>query len=163
MSAPNIVQGPLDSVDRRILDLLERNGRIANNALAAAVGIAPSTCLGRVRALVERGVIRGFHADVDPLAVGRDIQAVIAVGLQPHARGAIARFARELAVLHEVRNVYFVAGSYDFLVHVAVPDTEQLRTFVVDRLSGNPDVAATETNLVFEHLRGEDPSGSVEP
>ncbi len=158
MARPNNLHWALDPVDRRIVDLLERNGRMANNAVAEAVGIAPSTCLGRVRGLVERGVIRGFHADVEPNAVGRNIQAVIAVSLQPHARGAISRFARELAALHEVRNVYFVAGSHDFLVHVAMPDTEGLRSFVVDRLSGNPDVAVTETNLVFEHLRGEDRS-----
>lgn len=153
--APNNLRPALDATDEAILAVLEQHGRIPNNALAERVGIAPSTCLGRLRMLVESGVVRGFHADIAPEAMGRDIQAVIAVGMQSHARAAIAGYAAELAALPEVRNVFFVAGNYDFLVHVAMPDTESLRAFVVVRLSGNPDVASTETNLVFEHLRGD--------
>lgn len=155
--APNNLQRPLDATDRAILAQLERHGRMPNNALADAVGVAPSTCLGRVRSLVESEVILGFHADIAPWAMGRDIQAVIAVRLQHHARSAIGSFADSLIGLPEVRNVFFVAGSYDFLVHVACPDTDRLREFVVETLSGNPDVAGTETNLVFEHRRADAP------
>ena len=72
-----------------MLRVLAADARIPNNALAERVGIAPSTCLGRVRALRERGVIRGYHADIDPAALGRPIQAMIAVRLQSHARGHI--------------------------------------------------------------------------
>jgi DNA-binding Lrp family transcriptional regulator len=124
-----------------------------NNALAEAVGVAASTCLGRVRLLRERGVIRGFHADVDPAAIGRPIQAMIAVRMQSHARSHIAEFASSVSELEEVLNVFFLAGADDFLVHVAARSTENLRDFVVVNLSGNPDVALTETNLIFEHLR----------
>src|SRR5713226_5342543 len=63
--------GELDDIDRRIVHELARDARLPNNALADRVGIAPSTCLGRVRALRDRGVIRGYHADVDPAALGR--------------------------------------------------------------------------------------------
>src|SRR6476619_6600252 len=72
----------LDPIDRRILAALVRDARIANNALAAEVGIAPSTCLGRVRAMREAGVIRGYHADLDPDAIGVPLQAMIAVRLR---------------------------------------------------------------------------------
>lgn len=143
----------LDEVDRAILEHLVADARMPNNALAEAVGIAASTCLGRVRALLERGVIRGFHADVDPEAVGRPIQAMIAVRMQSHARSHIAEFAAAVTELPEVLNVFFLAGADDFLVHVAARSTENLRDFVVVNLSGNPDVALTETNLIFEHLR----------
>src|SRR5438045_3270909 len=85
----NILRPVLDDVDRRILRELVADARIPNNALAERVGIAPSTCLGRVRALREGGVIRGYHADVDPAALGRPIQAMISVRLQSHARGHI--------------------------------------------------------------------------
>jgi DNA-binding Lrp family transcriptional regulator len=145
--------GALDPIDRAILRALTADARIPNNALAELVGVAPSTCLGRVRALRERGVIRGFHADIDLAAVGRAIQAMIAVRMQSHARSHIAEFAASVAQLPEVLNVFFLAGADDFLLHVAARDTENLRNFVVVNLSGNPDVALTETNLIFEHIR----------
>ena len=72
-----------------------------------------------MRALRERGVIRGYHADVDPAALGRPIQAMIAVRLQSHARGHIPDFWRKVAELPEVLNVFFLAGADDFLVHIA--------------------------------------------
>ena len=134
--------------------LLQQDGRMPNNALAAAAGIAPSTCLARVRALRAAGVIRGFHADVDPQALGRGLRAMVAVRMAAGARPALEPFARSLAALPEVLDVYLLAGADDFLLHVAVRDTAELRRFVVERLSDRPDVATTQTSLVFEHLRG---------
>jgi DNA-binding Lrp family transcriptional regulator len=150
---PNYLRPVLDDIDRRILGHLAADARIPNNALADLVGIAPSTCLSRVRALREGGVIRGYHADIDPAALGRPIQAMIAVRLQSHARGHIAEFTAKVAALPEVLNVFFLGGTDDFLVHIAATGTENLRDFVVVNLSGNPDVALTETNLIFEHVR----------
>src|SRR3954454_7291143 len=150
---PAAAREQLDAVDRAILAALSADARIPNNALAELAGIAASTCLGRVRALRERGVIRGFHADVDPAAIGRPIQAMIAVRMQSHARSHLTEFATSVAELPEVLNVFFLAGADDFLVHVAARSTENLRHFVVASLSGNPDVALTETNLIFEHIR----------
>jgi DNA-binding Lrp family transcriptional regulator len=144
----------LDGIDQAIVRELTRDARLPNNALAERVGIAASTCLARVRALRERRVIRGFHADVDPATLGRPIQAMIAVRLQSHARGHISEFAAGVVELPEVLNVFFLAGAVDFYVHIAATSTENLRDFVVVNLSGNPDVALTETNLIFEHIRG---------
>ena len=151
--SPKNVRLGLDAVDRRIVALLAADARMPNNALAEAVNIAPSTCLGRVRALREAGVIRGYHADIDPEALGRPIQAMIAVRLQAHARGHMTEFAAKVAKLPEVLNVFFLGGANDFLIHIAAASTDNLRHFVVVNLSGNPDVALTETNLIFEHLR----------
>lgn len=150
---PNIVRPVLDEVDRLIIEELTADARIPNNALAERAGIAPSTCLGRVRALRESGVIRGFHADVDPLLVGRPIQAIVAVRMQSHARGHLMDFLQEVARLPEVRNAYLLAGAHDFFLHVATSDTEVLREFVIRHLSGNPDIALTETNLIFSHVQ----------
>ena len=134
---------------------LARDARIANNALAERVGIAPSTCLGRVRSLRERGVIRGYHADVDPAALGRPLQAMIAVRLQSHARGRIRGVrGRTWRGLPEVLNVFFLAGKDDFLLHVAAASTAALRDFV-ESLSSNADVSYTETSLIFEHIRAD--------
>src|SRR3984957_7880715 len=146
--------GDLDDIDRQIVRELARDARLANNALADRVGIAPSTCLGRVRSLRERGVIRGYHADVDPAALGRPLQAMIAVRLQGHARGHIRSFVAGVAGLPEVLNVFFLAGKDDFLLHVAAASTSSLRDFV-ERLSSNADVSYTETSLIFEHIRAD--------
>jgi DNA-binding Lrp family transcriptional regulator len=149
----NIVRPVLDDIDRRLLRELAADALLPNNALARRVGIAPSTCLGRVRALRASGVIRGYHADVDPAALGRPIQAMISVRLQSHARGHIPDFMAQIATLPEVLNVYFLGGADDFHVHIAATSTDNLRDFVVVNLSGDPDVALTETNLIFDHIR----------
>lgn len=154
MVGPQIVP-TLDEVDRHILALLQDDGRIPNNALAQTVGVSASTCLARVRSLRERGAIRGVHADLDPLWLGLPIQAMISVQLQSDSRGEIPRFASEIARHRSVLNVYFVSGSYDFLLHVAAADTDDLRSFVVGELSALREIAGTETHLIFEHKRGQ--------
>lgn len=146
--------GRLDEVDRRIVEELVDDARIANNALAARVGVAPSTALSRTRSLLARGVVRGYYTDVDPAALGRPLQAMIAVRLAAGARDRLSRFVTEVSRLPEVRDVYFIGGADDFLIHVATADTEALQTFVVELLSGHPSVASTVTNLVFSHHRG---------
>lgn len=144
----------LDDVDRRILAVLHADARISNSALAEAVGIAPSTCHGRVRRLQDVGVISGFYADIDPAAIGLPLQAMIAVRLQAAARGKIRGFVAQIRRRPQVIDVYFLAGADDFLIHVAARDTDDLRSFVVDNLNADADVAGTETSLIFEHLRG---------
>lgn len=149
---PNDVRPPLDGVDRALLRLLEQDARTPNNALAEHVGIAPSTCLGRVRALRERGVIRGYHADVDPAATGHPLQAMISVRLQSDARSRLAAFVERVGRRPDVREVYFLAGEDDYLLHVATADTGTLRDLVTS-LNEDPDVAGTRTSLIFEHHR----------
>jgi DNA-binding Lrp family transcriptional regulator len=147
----------LDDVDRKILSLLHRDARIANSALAAELGIAASTCHGRVRRLLELGVVRGFYTDIDPVAIGLRLQAMISVRLQSNARAKIRDFIQQIRRRPQVIDVYFLAGADDFILHVAARDTEDLRAFVVENLSADADVAGTQTSLVFEHLRGAAP------
>jgi DNA-binding Lrp family transcriptional regulator len=147
----------LDDVDRRILVALHADARISNSALADAVGVAPSTCHGRVRRLQELGVIRGFYADIDPAAIGLPLQAMVSVSLQSGARGKIRHFVQQIRQRPQVIDVYFLAGADDFIIHVAARDTDDLRSFVVDSLNADSDVAGTQTSLIFEHLRGAAP------
>ena len=150
---PKDVQ-PLDGVDASILAQLVRDGRIPNNALAARVGVAASTALARVRSLVDRGVIRGFTADVDPAAVGRPVQAIVALRLRTHDARHVMGFAARVAQLPEVIQTFHVSGTEDFLVHVAVEDPERLRSFVLTSLTSDASVGQAQTHLVFEHQRG---------
>ncbi len=147
----------IDDVDRRVLTALHADARISNSALAELVGIAPSTCHGRVRRLQELGVIRGFYADIDPAAIGLTLQAMISVSLQSNARGKIRSFIQQIRRKPQVMDVYFLAGADDFILHVAARDTEDLRAFVVENLNADADVAGTQTSLIFEHLRGASP------
>lgn len=153
----NIQPADIDDVDRRILAVLHADARISNSALADAVGIAPSTCHGRVRRLQDLGVIRGFYADIDPAAIGLPLQAMISVTLQSSARGKIRHFVEQIRRRPQVIDVYFLAGADDFIIHVAARDTDDLRSFVVDNLNADADVAGTQTSLIFEHLRGASP------
>jgi DNA-binding Lrp family transcriptional regulator len=164
-AAPSRRSGPppttrpqgLDDLDRQLIDLLSTDGRMPNAALAEALGIAPSTCLARLRALRERGVIRGFHADLDLALLGRPIQAMVSVRLSAHDREAVDRFRAIAPRLPGVLSVYHVTGSTDYLLHVAVTDPAALRDVVLDRVVALPEVAHAETSLIFEHVRGEAP------
>src|SRR6201995_3861889 len=147
----------LDGIDLRILGLLHADARMTNSALAEELGIAASTCHGRVRRLLESGVIRGFYTDIAPAAVGLPLQAMISVSLQSHARGKIRDFIQQIRCRPQGMDVYFLAGTDDFILHVAARDTEDLRSFVVENLNADADVAGTQTSLIFEHLRGAAP------
>jgi DNA-binding Lrp family transcriptional regulator len=147
----------VDDIDRRILTALHADARMPNSALAELIGIAPSTCHGRVRRLQELGVIRGFYADIDPSAIGLQLQAMISVTLQSNARGKIRSFIQHIRRRPQVMDVYFLAGADDFILHVAARDTDDLRSFVVENLNADADVAGTQTSLIFEHLRGASP------
>jgi DNA-binding Lrp family transcriptional regulator len=142
---------PLDDVDRRILDLLGENARMPNSRLAELVGIAPSTCLQRVRALTESGIIRRFTVDLDPQRLGYHLQALVSIRITPGARGQLQAFADQLRALPEVTQFFYLAGASDFIVHFQARTTEDLRDFVTEQLSTNPIVAATNTSLIFEH------------
>lgn len=143
----------LDRIDYEILDHLQKDARHSNKELAAAVGLAPSSCLARVQRLREANVLRGFHADVDPEALGIGLQALIAVQLQKHSRPKVKAFWKHLLGLPEVLAVFHVTGEYDFQVHVAVRDAHHLRDLALDAFTTRPEVARIATSLIFESRR----------
>jgi DNA-binding Lrp family transcriptional regulator len=143
----------LDAIDQAILRALQDDARQTNRDLATAVHVSPSTSSERVRALRAGGVIRGFHADVDLGALGRHVQALTAVTIRPPTRENVESFRNWAATLPELIGVFVVTGSSDFLLHVAVPDTDALYAFVIDHLTGRPEVADVNTSVVYEHVR----------
>ncbi|MFP5368809.1 MAG: Lrp/AsnC family transcriptional regulator [Actinomycetes bacterium] len=144
----------LDPVDRRIVQELLADARITNAQLAEKVGVAPSTALLRTRALSERGVITGYHAQLSLAAIGRAVQALVSVQLKGHNREEIDRFTSRVPALPEVVATFHVSGSVDYLIHLAVADTEALRDWVLDYLTTDPVVGHTETTLVFDRMEG---------
>jgi len=160
---PNHQQPAVDDIDYAILELLATDARITNQRLADHVGVAPSTALNRLRSLRRRGVIRGFHAELDLAALGRPLQALIAVRLAVHAREQIDAFTSAIRQLPGVLMVFHLAGATDYLVWVAARDAQDLREFVVDHLATHSAVSHAETSLIYEHSRGPGLWGSADP
>ncbi|MEZ4698058.1 MAG: Lrp/AsnC family transcriptional regulator [Rhodothermales bacterium] len=143
----------LDRIDAQIVAALQNNARLSNKELASRIGIAPSTCLERVRKLEDRGAFIGFYADVSPAALGVGLQAMVSIRLTTHSRTEIETFRAHLLALREVSALYHVAGANDFVVHVAVSDTDHLRSLLMASFTSRPEVAHLETALIFEHTR----------
>src|ERR1700747_299671 len=143
----------LDELDTALLRELQRDARRTNRDLAAAGGVAPATALDRTRSLRQRGVIRGALLDVDLAAIGRPVQALIAVRIRPPSRRNIEAFRDWAARLPDTVGVFVVSGSEDFLLHVAVADNQQLYAFVIDKLTERPEVADVRTSVIYENLR----------
>lgn len=143
----------LDATDLEILRLLQRDARLTNKDLARAAGIAQSTCLERVRALRAAGVIRGWHADIDPDALGLPLRAMISVRLRPKTASSVHAFQQEMIAAPEVMAVWTVTGADDFLVEVATHDVAHLRDFVLDRVTGRSEVVDARTAIVYDQVR----------
>jgi DNA-binding Lrp family transcriptional regulator len=144
----------LDRIDCDLIQLLQNDARLSNKELAAAVGLAPSSCLARVQRLKADGVLKGAHAEVDPDALGIGLQALIAVQLRQHSRAQVKAFWKHIMGLPEVLTVFHVAGTHDFQVHVAVRDAHHLRDLAMDAFTTRPEVAHIQTSLIFECAKG---------
>jgi DNA-binding Lrp family transcriptional regulator len=143
----------MDELDSAIIRLLQANARQSNRELARTLGVAPSTCLERVRALTRRGVIRGYHADIDLAALNRGQQALVAVQVRPLSRTVIETFKRSVSQFPEVLSVFVLSGGDDFVVHVAVQDLDHLHSFLLDKLSSRREITGFRTSMIFERVR----------
>jgi DNA-binding Lrp family transcriptional regulator len=148
-----MVEPRLTPVERILVRLLQENARQTNKELAREAGIAESTCLERIRSLQARGIVKGWHAEVDMTALGRPIRALISVRLQPKTTASVIAFRDEVLAAPETVAIDTVTGADDFIVEVAVPDVDRLRTFVLEHVTSRRDVADTRTSLVYEHHR----------
>lgn len=147
------VLAALDRIDRELLQALQQNARLSNKELAARVGLAESSCHERVKRLVASGIVRGFHAEVEPRALGVGLQALVAVKLQRHTSAAVASFRQAVLAHAETVALFHVAGANDFLVHVAVRDSDALRDLILRAFTARPEVGHVETSLIYEHAR----------
>jgi DNA-binding Lrp family transcriptional regulator len=143
----------VDELDSAIVQHLQRDARQTYRDLARVLGKAPSTCLERVRALRDRGVITGYHVEVSLPALNRHVQALLHVQIRPLSRPVIESFQRHVTGLPEVLSVFVVAGRDDFLVHVAVPDVDALHAFLMDRLSKRREIVGFRTSVIYQHTR----------
>lgn len=137
----------LDDIDRRILELLQKDARISNAAIARDVGLAPSAVFQRIRKLEESGVILGYHARLDPDALEQGLLAFVTVQT---GEGARAReTARMLAGIPEVLEVHRVVGEDCFFLKVRVRDTAELGALLDEKIQRLPPVASTRTTIAL--------------
>ena len=143
----------ISETDYRIVAELQANARRANKEIAAAAGVAPSTSLNRIRELEGSGVIRGYHADINPEALGRQIEALVSVRLSPKSEAHAERFINSLWGLDEVVAIALLTGRYDLQVDLSVPSIKSLRTLVLEKIASFDGVSDQQTVIVFERRR----------
>lgn len=143
----------IDGPDTVLLRELQSNARQTNRALAKAANLAPSTTLARVRDLEERGVISGYHAVVDLAAIGRGLQALVFVRLQPKSHDVINGFLDHMWSVPETIGIDLITGVEDAVIHLAVPDADALQNVILNQISGFPGVFDERTSLLFDHRR----------
>lgn len=145
----------LDRTDLRILEVLQREGRITNAELAERVNLSPSPCLRRLQRLEASGVIAGYTAYLDPKRVGLGLKAYVRIQLAEHDADAIARFAERVASWPEVVECHALTGDMDYLLHVHVEDLDHFSRFLLDKLlvSGVADVNSSFVLRTVKHTR----------
>jgi Lrp/AsnC family leucine-responsive transcriptional regulator len=143
----------LDRTDRRILEQLQADGRLANQLLAERVALSPSPCLRRVRALEKSGVIRGYAALVDPQRVGLSLLAYVSVKLEKRGKMPVEQFTRAVQGWPEVIASYSMTGDMDYLMRVQVENLEHYSRFIMDKLLKQPGVIDIRSNFVLERVK----------
>ncbi|GAB4176682.1 MAG: leucine-responsive transcriptional regulator Lrp [Calditrichia bacterium] len=139
----------MDKIDKTILTILQENGRISNVALAKTVGLTPPATLERVRKLEEAGYITGYHARLNVVKLGKGLSCIIALNLVRHEQKSIHEFEEDLKQLNEVEEIYHVTGRFDYLIKVNVTDVQELRNFLVDKLTKIKRVDKAETFMIL--------------
>lgn len=152
----------LDEIDRKILRELQTDGRITNVELARRVGISAPPCLRRVRALEQAGYILGYHADLEPTALGYNITVFANVGLVSQAERDLVAFEKLVDSWPEVRECHMLAGETDFLLKVAAANWEEYQNFVVTKLTAAPNVSQVKSALAIRSSKLE-PGVPVDP
>jgi DNA-binding Lrp family transcriptional regulator len=145
----------LDEIDRKILAELQADGRMTNVELARRVGISAPPCLRRVRTLEEQGYIRGYHAQVDPRALGFEVQVFAMVGLQSQAEADLSAFEARCRDWPLVRECHMLNGEVDFILKCVAPDLSTFQSFLTEELTAADNVASVKTSLVIRGAKSE--------
>ncbi|WP_310476126.1 Lrp/AsnC family transcriptional regulator [Sandarakinorhabdus sp.] len=140
---------PIDDIDRVILRHLQAEGRITNVDLATRAGLTAPPCLRRVRALEENGVIKGYHADLDSVALGYGITVFAMVSLKSQAEADLRAFEDHVAALPQVRECHMLNGEIDFILKVVAHDLQEFQKFLTSELTPAPNVESVKTSFVI--------------
>ncbi|WP_267392955.1 MULTISPECIES: Lrp/AsnC family transcriptional regulator [unclassified Sphingomonas] len=145
----------LDRIDRQILSHLQQDGRMTNVDLAERVGLTAPPCLRRVRALEEAGVIRGYHADLDPASLGFPITVFAMVSLRSQAEHDLAAFEAHVAEIPEIRECHMLNGEIDFILKIVAGDLKSFQEILTTHLTPAPNVASVKTSLTIRTAKSQ--------
>jgi len=143
----------LDDIDLRIIDELQRNGRMTNVDLARRVGISAPPCLRRVRSLEQAGFIAGYHANIDPALLGFGVTVFAMVGLHSQAEADLQAFEARVESWPEVRECHMLNGDIDFILKCVAPDLASFQDFLTQKLTPAPNVANVKTSLTIRQSK----------
>jgi DNA-binding Lrp family transcriptional regulator len=141
----------LDRIDFAILGLLMKDAWLSNKQVAAAVGLAPSSCHERIKSLRTRGILLGAHAEVDLQAIGFPLEAVLFVQLGKLEIDVVDNFINAIITVSEVRGVFLVSGRADLIVNIVVRDMQHLKAIISQHFNRDAAVLRVETSVVFDH------------
>jgi DNA-binding Lrp family transcriptional regulator len=144
-----------DKIDRLLLAELQAEGRVTNVDLASRVGLTAPPCLRRVRTLEEEGVIRGYHADLDPSKLGFAIMVFAMVSLRSQAEEDLRAFENHIKALPEVRECHMLNGEIDFILKIVSRDLQSFQEFLTSKLTPAPNVASVKTSLTIRTAKQE--------
>jgi DNA-binding Lrp family transcriptional regulator len=147
----------LDSIDRKILEVLQGDGRISNVDLAARIHLSAPQCFRRVRSLEERGVIRGYRADVAAEAIGLAVTAYVSVSIGGGDFGRVREIEAEIRAFAQILECYSVSGEDDYLLKVVAPDLKSLSNFLTDRLMQVPGIDDVRSMIALEEIKRASP------
>jgi Lrp/AsnC family leucine-responsive transcriptional regulator len=142
-----------DRFDAKILDALQRDGRLSVVDLAESIGLSPTPCARRIKALESEGAIEGYAAVLNPARVGLAVLAIVQVKLTEHTDETVARFEREIQLMDEVTKCLAMTGSYDFILEVYGKDLEALSNVVLKKLIRVPNVRDMQSSVVLETIK----------
>lgn len=143
----------IDALDLRILRELQADGSLSNVELARRVGLSPSPCLARVKALTAKGIIRQYVALLDAVQLGLHLNVFISISLKQQTRAALERFEAQVCARDEVMECYLMTGDADYLIRVAVPDMAALERFILEQLSPMPEVEKIRSSFALKQVR----------
>ena len=143
----------MDTIDHNIIEILQKQGRMTNVELARINDLAPSSMLERVRRLEEKGIIKGYRANLDAKKLGYNVQAMLMITLDRHQSGPIDDFEDRIRAVPEVKTCFHLTGQYDYLVHLVVRDIDHLGELVKHTLAGIAGVEKQETFLVLSTVK----------
>lgn len=142
----------IDAIDMRILEELQKDGRLSNAELSRRVNLSPTPCLERTRRLEREGFIQGYTAILDPHKLGRSLVCFIEVGLDRTTPEVFDQFHEAVSARPEVQECHMVAGGFDYMLKVRLPDMNSYRSFLGDVLVSLPGVRETHTYVVMEEI-----------
>jgi Lrp/AsnC family leucine-responsive transcriptional regulator len=143
----------IDRFDAKILDALQRDGRLSVVDLAELIGLSPTPCARRIKALESDGAIEGYAAVLNPARVGLAVLAIVQVKLTEHTDETVARFEREIERMDEVTKCLAMTGSYDFILEVYGKDLEALSNVVLKKLIRVPNVRDLQSSVVLQTIK----------